>query len=120
MPIPVTSPSKVLVLELCGHPAQYQGVLVATGGRLFPKETALTFGRSFSLVLGAIFFKRQSAIISLDSSDTLGINVSFVTASNFPDKRGLSLMLKRIWATCSSTIAPFSSIIKICSNPSQN
>ena len=47
MPIPVTSPSKVLVLELCGHPAQYQGVLVATGGRLFPKETALTFGRSF-------------------------------------------------------------------------
>ena len=65
------------------------------------------------------FFKRQSAIISLDNSETFGINSSFVVASNFPDNKGRNLELKRIWATCSSTMPPFSSTTSISSNWSQ-
>ena len=62
------------------------------------------------------FFKRQSAIISLDNSETFGINSSFVVASNFPDNKGRNLELKRICATCSSTMPPFSSTTSISSN----
>ena len=46
MPIPTTSSSGVLVPELWGHPAQYQGVLDTIGGKLFPNVSDFTFGTS--------------------------------------------------------------------------
>jgi len=58
-------------------------------------------------------------MISLDNSETFGTRSSLVKPSVLPDNKGLVLELKRICATCSSTIDAFYSITKISLNPSE-
>ena len=65
MPIPTTSSSGVFVPELWGHPAQYQGVLETTGGKLLPIASVFVLGISTLIEEWMTFLSKQSAIISV-------------------------------------------------------